>query len=367
MAIRVLTLEGTSPRGFGGQHGAACRDDIHALYAIRLRLMLERTDLGDERHVLALAHHHLPILQTFSPALLEELEGIAEGSGLSPEQLVLLNHYTDLRDLGLNDLRALEGGGDPGGCSALFVDDPATGARVLGQTWDMHGSATPYALVLRVPGGPGGPGTAGETVVFTVTGCLGMTGMTSWGTALTINNLNSLDATLGVVWPALVRGALQERNARAMLALAQQSPIGSGRHYIFADGEEIFGMETSGTKKKIIFQGERERLPYVHTNHCIDEEMKPTARILPTSTTLQRFATLTALAPAGRAPRDAAGVYAALAEVSMPFNPQSPDDTATCGALVMDLGARRVLACQGLPDATRAPELVIDLGTGVEA
>ena len=353
MHLHTLELTGLDPARHGEQHGEAFRDSIKEIYAIRLRLLLGRTDLVDEATVLALARHHLPVLERFDAGLYAELQGIARGAGLSPEQLVVLNHYTDLRDLGLKDLRTLEAGHDPGGCSAWMVDDGKgpQGERFLGQTWDMHGSATPYALLLTIPH------ERGRQTFFTITGCLGMTGLSSWGTALTINNLNSLDASVGVVWPALVRGCVAQPTARAGYELAMRSPIGSGRHYIFADDTEAFAVETSGTKKKLVWEKSSSAgsSSWFHTNHCVDEEMKATARILPTSTTLARFATLQAKSDGPQMPKTPAEMYAAFADVSMAFSPTSPDDTATCGAVVMDIRRRQAMACVGepLPESSR--------------
>ena len=347
MQLRTLELTGLDSARHGEQHGEAFKTSIHEIYAIRLRLMLERTDLVDEQTVLALARHHLPVLERFDAGLYAELHGIARGAGSLPEQLLVLNHYTDLRDLGLKDLRTLEAGHDPGGCSAWMVDDGqgAAGERFLGQTWDMHGSATPYALLLTVPH------ERGVQTFFTITGCLGMTGLSSWGTALTINNLNSLDASIGVVWPAMVRACVAQRTARAGYELAMNSPIGSGRHYIFADETEAFAVETSGTKKKLIWhKGSHEgQSSWFHTNHCVDDEMKATARILPTSTTLQRFATLQARDDGPGAPPTPAALYEAFADVSMAYDPARGDDTATCGAIVLDIRRKQAMACLGEP------------------
>lgn len=362
MTLQTLELQGTTPRARGEHHGESFRDGIHGIYAVRLRLMLKKTDLKTEENVLALARHHLPVLERFDRALFDELCGIAAGAGLTPEQLVVVNHYTDLRDLTANDLAALDhsadrgAGRDPGGCSAWFVDDGQH--RVLGQTWDMHASATPYALLLTIPNDDGT-----KTVCFTIMGCLGMTGMTSNGLCLTINNLNSVDATVGVVWPALVRKALQQQTAKKALHLLQTSPIGSGRHYIVADHDDVFGMETSGTKKKVIFaveqprSGDAGKLSYFHTNHCVDDEMRPTAKILPGSTTVARYQTLVARQSEGRVPRSAREMFDAFEDVGLQEKAGAPDDVSTCGALVMDMKAKTALACQGIPGPSVTPVL----------
>jgi isopenicillin-N N-acyltransferase-like protein len=361
--MRVLELTGSDPAKWGEQHGESFRGEIREISEIRIGLTLSKTDLGTKENVLALARHHLKPLAEFDRALSDELHGIARGAGVSPETIVVVNHYTDLRDLRLADLKRLSG--DTDGCSALFLNEGKQ--RILAQTWDMHGSAEPYALLIKVPSHPDGSSYAatsptgvprdGSAALFSIAGCLGMTGATSWGTGLTINNLNSVDATVGVVWPALVRKTLRQPSALAMRDLILGANIGSGRHYIVADERHVFGIETSGTKKKVI--REDGRGPYFHTNHCVDDEMIGTCKILPGSTTLQRYATLGEMVKK-KLPDDIDGVFAALEQVGLPQNPNNPHDVATCGALAMDLTHKNVKACVGIPSQD-ADAIVVEL------
>lgn len=344
-SIQRLVLEGTDPARWGEQHGESLKDEVKGIYEVRLELTLGRTDLGREENALRLCERHLPVLERFDRALYEELCGIARGAGLTPAHLVLVNHYTDLRDLSLRHLEA-----DPidadAGCSVIFSPTPE--GPVLGQTWDMHGSATDYVRLLEVPGGPDGEGSEGRTLLFTIAGCVGMTGLTSWGLGMTINNLNSLDARVGVVWPCLVRKALRQRSAEAARDVVLDAPLGSGHHYLVADAGALFGVETSGTKKKITQEGTDR--PHIHTNHCVDPEMRGTCRILETSTTLERYSKLEERLGA-RAFEGALDVWQALAEVSSGRDPGSPHAVATCGAFVMQLEGRQALACEGVPGA----------------
>jgi isopenicillin-N N-acyltransferase-like protein len=173
---------------------------------------------------------------------------------------------------------------------------------------------------------------------------------------MTINNLNSVDARIGIVWPVLVRRALRERTAAAARDVVLGAPLGSGHHYFVADGTDAFGVETSGTKKKVTQSG-GDRV-HKHTNHCLDPEMADTCRILSTSTTKERLAGLDGIERDG-IPDDALGIYRALARVSMARDPRDPHKVATCGAIAMDLARRRALVAQG-PVGTGLP-LVIDL------
>jgi len=356
MLVRTLVYEGDDPRAWGEQHGESLRDDVRAMVEIRTHLVLEKTDLKTRENVRALARMHLPLLAAFDRALHDELSGIARGAGVPIEDVVVLNHYTDLRDLSLAHLasgstieRAPDD--DPGGCSVIFA--PLASGPVLGQTWDMHGSATDHVVLLDVPGAHGE-----RTLLFTIAGCVGMTGLTSWGLAMTINNLNSVDARLGIVWPALVRRALRERTAEAARDVVLKAPLGSGHHYVVADERALFGVETSGTKKKVTQVGV-DRV-HLHTNHCLDAEMQATARILATSTTIERYQGLERLVADGL-PDDARGLYASLARVSMARSAANPHAVATCGALVMDIRRRCAFAGVGVPMA-HAP-LAFDLAS----
>lgn len=359
MRVETLCLEGRSPRRWGEMHGESERRAVRELYAIRLELALGMTDLRDEAEALALAEEHLPVLERFDAALAEELAGIAAGSGLRRSQILLLNHYTDFRDLRRPELRRPEpreaAGAGAGGCSALYArtDEGA----VLAETWDMHASAADYVRLLLVPGGPAGSQEPGRTLLLTVAGCVGMTGATSWGLGCTINNLHSVDARVGLVWPALVRRALRERSAEAARDIVLGAPLGSGHHYMLADGRAFYGIETSGARRKVTQTG-AERA-HVHANHCLDPEMRATCVVPEGSSSHERLRRLEAMRGEGF-PRSARGVLRALGRVAVPPDPGAPHAPATCGAIAMALERRAAYACAGAPG--EAEPLGVELG-----
>jgi isopenicillin-N N-acyltransferase-like protein len=282
--MRVLDLPaGKSPREWGHIHGESFRGEIAAIAAIRSYLCTKVGGFASREQVLVAAAAHLPVLENYSPPLYAELCGIAEGAGVRAEDIVIANHYTDLRDLSADpatwrpapthdspDLRAsgegAEGlGGD--GCSVLYAETKT--GRIVAQTWDMHATAIPYVMVLGIPESELGPAAR----LLTVTGCLGMAGMNHARVGIAINNLFSTDATLGVVWPAMVRRALQETTARDAYDTIRSSPIGSGHHYFVGDGRDAFALEASGTRRKNVFDSGASR--YCHTNHSLDAARSP--------------------------------------------------------------------------------------------
>jgi isopenicillin-N N-acyltransferase-like protein len=399
--MRQLELPaGQPPRAWGQIHGETFRGEIQALAAIRIYLCTRVGGFKSAAEVCVAASAHLPVLERYHRGLYDELIGIAEGAAVSPEDIVVANHYTDLRDLdpdpgtwrpapladdagagagaageerggqdsqastepsGAGPRDATRGGVNgpalPGqrgrerplsedGCSVIWAESPT--GRILAQTWDMHATAIPYVMLLRVPDSADGP----PATLLSVTGCLGMAGMNAARVAIAINNLYSTDATLGVVWPAVVRRALHRRTAALARDAIATAPIGSGHHYFVADRRHAFAIEASGTRRKQVFAGGP---AFCHTNHCLDGDVAARSKVPPTSTTHDRMRWLEA--DLARAPiADLADAWHRLgSEDGWPRSvctnlatPESPHGAATCGAIAMNLSTGELWAQQGL-------------------
>jgi len=255
----------------GAAHGESFREDIRALAQIRLELIMKAWGHSKPDSVLEKAAKHLPILESFDRDLYEEFQGIAQASGISEVELLVLNHYTDLRDLGIAE-KALEEG-----CSILHA---RYGNEVLmAQTWDMHATAEPFVMMLYLPD---------EGVwTQTITGCLALCGLSRTGLAVAINNLVMSDARVGVSWPTLVRKMLRAGTVEAAVEVLKSAPVASGHHYALSDPQQSKAWEISGTGAALVYDGSTS--PYVHTNHCLDKGLDELSRISPTSTTHDRF------------------------------------------------------------------------------
>ena len=349
--MRTLELpQGASPREWGRIHGESFRHEIGALADIRVYLTQQVGGFGSDDQVLRVAEAHLPILEAYDRELYDELCGIAEGAGTSAARVVVLNHYTDLRDLDPSSVPgSIPGSGSDadGGCSIVYAKTAA--GPVLAQTWDMHATAIPYTMMLRVPESASGP----EAWLLTLTGCLGMCGLSRRGLAIAINNLHSVDARVGVMWPALVRRALRAPGAAEARDLILESPVGSGHHYFVADASSAHGIETSGRLREIVYSGDGDS--FVHTNHCTSAVVAAASRIPAASSTRERYDTL------GRQVREqpiesALDAWDRLGDqegypksvCAMMATPENPHGTATCAGVSIDLGARVMWAQGGL-------------------
>ncbi len=333
---------GATPGDWGRLHGETHAQAIAEIAQIRLDLTVRLGGFASADAVLGLAEAHLPVLQGFSPALHAELLGISEGARVSPADLIVLNHYTDLRDLG----PACRAAACEDDCTAVVTPSPE--GPLLGQTWDMHASAMPYVLMLRVPASEG----RAPAWLLSITGCLGMAGLNAQGVGLTINNLKSRDARVGILWPALVRRALQEPTAAAARAVIERAPIGSGHHYLVADPSAAFAIETSGRARSLVHGGDHG--PYLHTNHCLDEGVAARSWVDPSSTTWARYDALRESLEAAPV-QGLSDLWTRLGShegyprsvCTHMATDEAPHAMATCAGLVLDLARREVACAQG--------------------
>ncbi len=347
--IRVLDLSGT-PYDMGYAHGAAYRDGIRAFADERVRLSGDPLWTGQafsKSEVLKLAEACLAEHERFAPELVEELRGMAQATGLSLAELVVVNGFTDFIDTVYNARQASAQTAIPVGadnCTAFLVPNAhAQGRGFFGQTWDMHAGATPHVILLR-----GRPEGAPAFLAFTTVGCVGMIGMNEAGVAVGINNLLGADGRVGVTWPFVVRKMLQEETAAAALAVLQSAQLAGAHNYLVMDrGGTGYNVEATSTAQHVT---SLEDAPLVHTNHCTVPE------------TLAAERTRDALSQASSVAREArAETLLAQKEVTLEdLQDLTRDDTVcvrsappkhveTCGAAIMRPATGDFWAVWGLP------------------
>ena len=237
----------------GQAHGEEFKKQIHELAKIREDLMLMKSPhLKD--HLAPLAKEQIQSTKEYDESLLKELEGISDGADIEMEKLVILNNYTDFRDIQLPEE----------GCTSLFIKDQDT---IAAQTWDMHSSAKNYLIILDIPEIENTPAMK----VFTLTGCLGMMGVNSHGLFLGVNNINTKNAQAQIIWPAIVRRALFEKELVDMNFAITGAKVTSGHNYLIADEDIAYNLEVAPTAIDTL---ELKNNRIFHTNHCLSQIVK---------------------------------------------------------------------------------------------
>lgn len=286
--IRRLRLQGT-PYAIGYEHGRAYAREIGELTEERLRLSCDPFWTGGQQatleEVLALGDACLAHHAVFAPELMEEMRGMSDATGIGLNELVIMNGFTDFVDIVANPAAlaahrqtAVQPGEDfdGGGCTAFVVAPAAAGdgRGYLGQTWDMHSSATPYVILLDIQ-----PDHGPALLTFTITGCVGMIGMNEHGVAVGINNLLGADGRAGVHWVYVVRKMLAQRTVEDALAVLQAARLSGAHNYL------LLGPDAAGALRGYNVEQMASRAwvtpvesLYAHTNHCLIADMAAVER-----------------------------------------------------------------------------------------
>ncbi|MCB9140300.1 MAG: hypothetical protein H6642_18330 [Caldilineaceae bacterium] len=277
--LRTLRVAGT-PYEMGYAHGQAFIKEIGELTEERLRLSSDPFWTGGlavtHADVLALGQACLDVHRMVVPELIEEVQGMADATGLGVNELVIMNGFTDFIDVTANPALVNgagsyhDGHADGGGCTAFLTaaEMSADGRGFVGQTWDMHTTATPYVLLLDVQ-----PAAGPALLTFTITGCVGMIGMNEHGVAVGINNLMDKTARIGVHWVFIVRKMLAQRTVGAALDVLRNAPLSGAHNYV------IMGPDEEGELRGYNIEAMAARQTVtplqdfiVHTNHCVVAE-----------------------------------------------------------------------------------------------
>ena len=249
---------GKSSTEWGFSHGEEFRIGIRELAEIRKGLMLSKNPkLANKLDELALEQFALS--RQFAPHIAEEIEGIAKGANLSITDLVILNNYTDFRDIKLPDE----------GCSTVHIQTPTE--ILSGQTWDMHRSAKNYMCMIHVP--PTENHSA--QLVLTLVGCVGLMGVNAHNGLIGVNNINTTNAKTGLIWPLLVRATLASKTLGEMRSTLMNAPVTSGHNYLISSPEGGEHLEiTPSVAEKISALKQGQVGGIFHTNHCMGDEIE---------------------------------------------------------------------------------------------
>ena len=220
--------------------------------------------------VIDLAESMLPAHEQHSPRLYAEMVAMADAAGISAAEAVVVGGFTDFVDT----VRAVTAGPHPAtvtedDCTAFVVPDGrAAGAGLLGQTWDMHDTATDHVVLARLR-----PDSGPDALVFTTVGCLGQIGMNEAGVCVGINNLTGSDGRFGVTWPSVVREMLTQATAAEALDVLLRADLAGAHNYLILDADgRGFNVEAMPSARPVHALGAD---PLVHTNHVTDPAAEP--------------------------------------------------------------------------------------------
>jgi isopenicillin-N N-acyltransferase like protein len=266
--INCYDFEGT-PYEIGLQHGETLKDSITELYQRLIKRHTVAIPLATERSIVGITSRFIDSTQQFAPELVEEIEGISKGAGLTFEKIFFMNCYDEMAFYNELDDQV-------NGCTLFLCTGKATsdGRTYLGQGWDMHEFFFPVIIRLN----PADSKDA-STIMLTHPGVVGGAGINEHGLTLIWSTVKAVDEKTGLPVPLMIRKVLNGMNLNDAVHVLLNTPRASGFNFIVANKYGGFNIEATGV---------RERITYItaiqaHANHYEDDllrqfEIKPKIR-----------------------------------------------------------------------------------------
>ena len=268
-----------------------------------------------------------PAIRRHAPDLLEELEGVAEGSGHPANELFALQ----LLDEEWACRARRRAAPIPPKCSSLAI----VGAEALcwiAQNMDLGDYTDGAQVLLAIAADERSP----AALVFSTAGMLGLMGVNAAGVGVCVNSLPQLpNARQGLPVAFVLRRLLQARSLAEAADLVRTLPHATNQHYLIAEPRAARSFEASAAGVTEYHSPDPMRV--FHTNHplaAVPEAHEPPAA---RANSEVRLASITARLSVGEA--GLAAIQGALCARDDPLNPvcRSSSATITTGSMISAL------------------------------
>ena len=257
MAVRPQTFPMASLRGsaydIGYQHGSTFRPLIRDNVRLYLDVFAHYARL-DKEEVFTRARMFIPIIERFDKEILEEIHGIAEGSGSTLDEIVALNCRTEIM--------FKEPSAVVGGCTAMAVSPEVTesGHTLIGQNWDWIEKLQANSVILRIA-----QKAKPAILTFTEAGFVGKSGLNSAGLGLCVNLLLTERVGVGMPFHVMIRGILNSTSLGEAIGKIINNEHGASANYLIAHaGGEALDIEASPDGAEYLYNREG---TLAHANH----------------------------------------------------------------------------------------------------
>jgi len=244
-----------APREMGRKIGEAAREEMRGFTAVALDRVNKTVRVSREK-AMGVARESFAYVEGYAPHMLEELRGMAEGSGIPVEDLMLLQVRNQL--LAERD----------SGCTSFAVAAPAGGRSVVGQNWDNDPALNPYTVVLtRRP--------AGKPALMNITqaGLIAYIGLNSAGIGLCLNTLPAPSRPLGVPHYFTVRGIFEATSLDDAAQAVRRAERAIPANIMMSTPQGPADLEVTLDGVHVLRDGGRGMV--THANHCEHPDLLP--------------------------------------------------------------------------------------------
>lgn len=247
----TLTVISGKPRERGRQYGERYKADIRAMIDREIYQRFVKPGQSTKDHMLRYAGACAKEIKAFAPLIHDEMEGMAEGSGIRLEELVLLNLHEEVSRGGM--LPKVDH------CTAVAVG-PAEGEKgdtFVGQTWDWMESVRNLSNLLhwKRPEGPG-------LLAYAYPGLWVGAGMNSAGVALVWTSAGQGSPRVGIPSYVLIAQMLYQDSLKAALDEARRAKHAGFFTFVLGDAQGNLA-NVEGSPKELAIEMGRGRMTRV--------------------------------------------------------------------------------------------------------
>jgi isopenicillin-N N-acyltransferase like protein len=255
--LKVLTLQGSAYH-HGLVHGKTLRQEIHQLIKLWKAEIEREYKVQADKFIADFLKHtnFLPAIKKWTPELLDEVKGIANGSGIDFNTIFVYQ----LADEEWAQWEDIAGGEH---CSSIGVNRTHVSPSYVAQNMDIQSYFQGYQTLLHIKDEAANL----ESLVLTVPGAIGLNGLNSNAVAITCNTLLKLEySNDGLPVSFIVRGVLQQKTLKDAVDFLCHIKHASGQNYIVGGAEQTHSFECSANKVREFIPYKGAPLTY-HTNH----------------------------------------------------------------------------------------------------
>ncbi len=260
-SVPVIELNGEGYNR-GLQHGTQLKKEITEVFA-KWKANIRRNSKEDPDVVLTdfrAATDFEPTSRKYTPGILEELKGIAAGSGQS---------YADVYAFQLVDEFWIwldkKAHTDNHHCSGMGVPATNNHPAYIAQNMDLENYMQGYQVLLHLAPTPSEP----EQYIMSCAGLVALAGMNAKGIGLCLNTLMELQASEdGLPVAFMIRGILAKQSGAAAMEFLRTVKHASGQNYILGIADSVYNFEASSNQVVRFLPSAGSGVVY-HTNHAL--------------------------------------------------------------------------------------------------
>jgi len=263
--LRVVELKGT-PYMRGYAHGQSLKLEIQELVK-RWKEDLEKTySVPAMTYIQRLLEtsDFQPAIERWTPGLLDEVRGIADGAGIDFPTMYafqLVDETWVMRDdLGLSK------------CTSIAARRRGDSPALVAQTLDIPGYYHGFQTVLRIEGGAEEPGA----LIFTIPGVVAANGLNDRSVAVCVNAVTQLAySAKGLPVAFTIREILRQKTYEDAVRFLKEIQPAAPQNYVIGGPKQVASFERSASRMVEFIPFEGAEFTY-HTNHPIaNDDLNP--------------------------------------------------------------------------------------------